>query len=152
MCNTTPCPTDFRCVYVGPCQGIDWAGLCEADGTLRIAGRSDSLVAVGGLKVDLMEIEHELALHPCVREVVVVHAEGGIEAHVGAPEGLTVSELMAFARERLSNFKIPRRIQVVPALPRTANGKLLRSAELLRAAQGAAASSPSAAGSAGGSP
>lgn len=135
----------------------DLAHYCEADGTLRITGRSDSLVAVGGLKVDLMEIEHELALHPCVREVVVVHTESGIEAHVGAPEGLTVSELMAFARERLSNFKIPRRIHVIPALPRTANGKLLRSAELLRAAQAgtrrtAAAGRPSVAGSTGGSP
>nr|WP_228454152.1 fatty acid--CoA ligase family protein [Streptomyces alkaliphilus] len=113
----------------------DLAHYCEADGTLGITGRSDSLVAVGGLKVDLMEVEHELALHPGVREVVVVHAEAGIEAHVGAPDGLTVSELMAFARERLSNFKVPRRIHIVPALPRTANGKLLRSAELLRAAQ-----------------
>ncbi|MER6916685.1 class I adenylate-forming enzyme family protein [Streptomyces sp. NPDC000594] len=115
----------------------DLAHFCERDGTLRITGRSDSLVAIGGLKVDLMEIEHELALHPAVREAVVLHGEEGIEAHIGAPDGVTVSELQSFARERLSNFKIPRRFQVVPALPRTANGKLLRSAGLLRAAYAA---------------
>ena len=45
MCITTPCPTDFRCVYVGPCGGIDWAGVCEDDGTLKYC-ENDALVTV----------------------------------------------------------------------------------------------------------
>ncbi|MEV8535744.1 class I adenylate-forming enzyme family protein [Streptomyces sp. NPDC051211] len=114
----------------------DLTRFCEADGTLRITGRSDSLVAVGGLKVDLMEIEQELARHPAVSEAVVVHGDG-IEAHLAAPDGLSVSEILAFARERLSNFKIPRRFHITTALPRTTNGKLLRTAELLHAAYAA---------------
>ncbi|WP_336320950.1 class I adenylate-forming enzyme family protein [Streptomyces lavendofoliae] len=119
----------------------DLARFCEVDGTLRITGRSDSLVAVGGLKVDLMEIERELARHPAVHEAVVVHGDG-IEAHLAAPDGLTVSEIMAFARKRLSNYKIPRRFHISSALPRTANGKLLRSAEMLHAAYAAGGSPP----------
>ncbi|MCI0386308.1 class I adenylate-forming enzyme family protein [Streptomyces sp. CNQ085] len=114
----------------------DLAGFDENTGALRITGRSDTLVAVGGLKVDLMEIENELAQHPAVREIVVVQSNG-IEAHIGAPDGLTASELLAFARERLSSFKIPRRIHIGPELPRTANGKLLRTAELIHAAYAA---------------
>lgn len=110
--------------------------LCERDeasGCLRVSGRSDSLIAVGGLKVDLMEIESVLAEHPGVREVVVVHGDG-IEAHLALTEGTTVSELTAFARTRLSNYKIPKRFHAVDAVPRTANGKLLRNVQLLHAA------------------
>ncbi|MGW3215582.1 class I adenylate-forming enzyme family protein [Streptomyces parvus] len=114
----------------------DLARFCQGDGTLRITGRSDSLVAVGGLKVDLIEIEQELARHPAVREAVVVHGDG-IEAHLAASDGLSVSEILEFARERLSNFKIPRRFHIRTELPRTANGKLLRTAELLHAAYAA---------------
>ncbi|GLZ32251.1 long-chain-fatty-acid--CoA ligase [Lentzea sp. NBRC 105346] len=109
--------------------------LCTLDGdVLSVTGRADSLVAIGGLKVDLTEIEAVLAEHPAVAEVVVVHGEG-IEAHVGSPDGVCVSDLAAFCRTRLSNYKIPKRFTVLPALPRTANGKLLRNAELLGVAR-----------------
>jgi acyl-coenzyme A synthetase/AMP-(fatty) acid ligase len=106
--------------------------LCEEkSGVLSITGRADSLVVIGGLKIDLTEIEAVLAEHPRVAEVVVMH-DRGIEAHVGSPDGVSVSDLAAFCRTRLSNYKIPKRFTILPALPRTANGKLLRNVELLR--------------------
>ncbi|MFE0173439.1 class I adenylate-forming enzyme family protein [Streptomyces sp. NPDC059002] len=113
----------------------------DANGVLSLHGRTDALVAVGGLKVDLREVELALAGHPDVTEVVVLF-EGAIEAFVGAKDGTTARALQTWCRERLSLYKVPRRFEVAPAIPRTSNGKLLRNRELLLSRMGAAAGAP----------
>ena len=106
----------------------------ELDGCLvTLRGRADSLAVIGGLKVDLTEVEDALRRHPDVDDAVVVLA-GRIEAYVGSARGVSADALLRWCRERLADVKVPKRITVVPALPRTASGKLLRNAAGVRAA------------------
>jgi len=105
-------------------------------GTITITGRSDSLVIIGGLKVNLLEVEAALSLHERVGEVVVLHGEG-IEAYVGARGEIAPGELVQWCKERLANYKVPKRFFVCPALPRTTTGKLIRHLDTLRRAAGA---------------
>jgi 3-hydroxy-4-methylanthranilate adenylyltransferase len=101
------------------------------DGVLTIKGRLDAQVAVGGLKVNLAEVEDLLRAHPAVREVVAVHTDA-IEAYVEGRAHLAGSELMRWCRGRIADFKVPRAIHVVDRLPRTATGKLVRAADAFR--------------------
>ncbi len=106
----------------------------DEHGAVRLLGRSDSLVVIGGLKVDLVEVESVLRQHPRITDVVVVHAES-IEAYVSADsDGPGAGELTGWCRDRLAAYKVPRLIRVLPALPRTSNGKLIRRAQTLRGA------------------
>lgn len=131
--------------YVGLVDPTRWvggwlytrdAGLVDpATGLVTVLGRLDSQVSVGGLKVDLTEVEQTLAELPGVVEVVVVH-DGAIEAFVALDDRLDESGLRHAIAERLAPYKRPRRISVVHKLPRTATGKLVRSLpELRRIAQ-----------------
>jgi acyl-coenzyme A synthetase/AMP-(fatty) acid ligase len=102
---------------------------------LEITGRSDSLVAVGGLKVDLTEVEQILTEHPLIEEAVVVFGDS-IEAHVVTSGELSRGDLLGWCRERLASYKLPRAFHYVARLPRTSNGKVVRNRELLHTAQG----------------
>ncbi|MFG2553366.1 class I adenylate-forming enzyme family protein [Streptomyces sp. NPDC048581] len=108
----------------------------DASGTVLVHGRADSLVVIGGLKVDLSEVENALREHPAVQQAVLVH-EGVTEAYVAMAAGAerpSPEELLRWCRERLADYKLPRLIRVLEALPRTSNGKLLRQAAVLQAA------------------
>ncbi|MER6159902.1 fatty acid--CoA ligase family protein [Streptomyces sp. NPDC001868] len=111
-----------------------------ADGTVTVGGRADSLVVVGGLKVDLTEVEQVLRAHPAVEQAVLVH-EDVTEAYVAVAAGAgspSAEELLRWCRERLADYKLPRVIRLLEALPRTSNGKLVRQAATLQAAAGGA--------------
>ena len=107
-------------------------GRLDADGRLHIAGRKRLLIDVKGDKVDPVEVEDVLAVHPKVREVVVVGVESGVEGEdiikaVVVPDGACQSrELIRFARERLSNFKTPQMVEFRDEIPRSASGEVLR--------------------------
>jgi 3-hydroxy-4-methylanthranilate adenylyltransferase len=100
-------------------------------GLVRILGRRDSQVSVGGLKVDLTEVEHMLAALPEVAGAVVVH-DHSIEAYLVLAEGAQVSAVEREITTRLAAYKRPRRLHVVDQLPRTATGKLVRNQAVLR--------------------
>jgi acyl-coenzyme A synthetase/AMP-(fatty) acid ligase len=105
-------------------------------GAVSVHGRADSLVVIGGLKVDLTEVEHVLREHPAVEQAVLVH-EDVTEAYVAVAAGVerpSAEELLRWCRERLADHKAPRVIRLLETLPRTSNGKLLRQAAALRAA------------------
>ena len=106
-------------------------------GLVTIHGRLDSQVSVGGLKVDLMEVEHTIAGLPGVGAAVVVY-DGGIEAFVAASDPAALDQVEtaveAALTERLAPYKRPKVIHVVEQLPRTATGKLVRDRNVLRAA------------------
>jgi long-chain acyl-CoA synthetase len=105
-----------------------------ADGYVAIAGRKRERILRGGYSVFPAEVEAVLLAHPAVAEAAVVpvpHPELGEEvaafvalrpAAVAGPD-----ELIAWCRERLAGFKYPRRITLLPALPRSATGKILKS-------------------------
>ena len=107
-------------------------------GRVTVLGRRDSQVSIGGLKVDLTEVEQTLAALPTVREAVVVFTAGTIEAYLATEPGTGPEAVHDLVAGRLAGYKRPRSLSFLPALPRTATGKLLRDPAGLRAAATAA--------------
>jgi malonyl-CoA/methylmalonyl-CoA synthetase len=107
-------------------------GTLDADGYLRIQGRSKELIITGGYNVYPREVEDVLREHPGVADAAVAglpDAEWGeiVAAWVvSAGEGLDLEALRAFAAEQLAGYKRPRTIRIVPELPRNALGKVLK--------------------------
>ena len=100
-------------------------------GLVQVLGRRDSQVSVGGLKVDLTEVEHTLAALPEVAGAVVVH-DHAIEAFLVLADGADAAAVEREITTRLAAYKRPRRLHVVEQLPRTATGKLVRDQDVLR--------------------
>jgi acyl-coenzyme A synthetase/AMP-(fatty) acid ligase len=128
--------------YVGladPTRWVDgWlhtkdAGRVDPDtGHLTVLGRLDSQVSVGGLKVDLTEVEQALVAMPEVVEAVVVF-DRAIEAYVVLGDAAHRGQLDELIASRLAAYKRPRAVHVRDRLPRTATGKLVRDTRALRA-------------------
>ena len=114
----------------------DAAEYDQETGLVTVLGRLDSQVAVGGLKVDLTEVEWALTELPGVREAVVSF-DGAVEAYLALDQRVSTGEVEQALAERIAGFKLPRRWHVVPALPRTTTGKPVRDRAALRAAAGA---------------
>ncbi|HEY1918611.1 MAG TPA: long-chain fatty acid--CoA ligase [Streptosporangiaceae bacterium] len=106
-------------------------------GLVRVLGRRDSQVSVGGLKVDLTEVEHTLAALPEVAAAVVVH-DHTIEAYLVLTDGAQTSAVEREITTRLAAYKRPRQLHVVDQLPRTATGKLVRDQTILHSVKGTA--------------
>jgi acyl-coenzyme A synthetase/AMP-(fatty) acid ligase len=102
-------------------------------GLVTINGRLDSQISVGGLKVDLTEVEATLAELPGVLAAVVL-LDDVITAYVQLAPPATAATVQAALTERLAGYKRPRRLHVLAAMPRTTTGKLVRDISLLRAA------------------
>ncbi|MEI7032137.1 fatty acid--CoA ligase family protein [Streptomyces pratensis] len=116
----------------------DAGSLDEATGLLTVHGRLDSQVSIGGLKVDLSEVEASISALPGVSEAVVVHGTG-IEAFVMVEEQAAFDGIAGSLADRLAPYKRPRTLNLLTELPRTATGKPVRNAEILRAAVKSAA-------------
>jgi len=108
-------------------------GYRDSDGYFFITDRKQDMLLVNGINVYPREIEEVLYEFPGVREAAVVgvpDARRGEQARafVVAAEGATVdvAALQAFLRERLADYKVPREIVLLPALPRNATGKVLK--------------------------
>jgi acyl-CoA synthetase (AMP-forming)/AMP-acid ligase II len=109
-------------------------GRLDADGYLYIVGRKKEMVVRGGMNVYADEVEAVLQAHPEVVEAAVIgvpHDVLGedVAAYVALRPEATVStaELKDFAGERLADYKVPRQIHYLPALPRNPGGKVLKS-------------------------
>jgi benzoate-CoA ligase family protein len=108
----------------------------DDEGFFWFAGRSDDMLKVGGIWVSPAEVEHRLLEHPAVESCGVTGREdhdGLVKpvAHVVLRAGIAPSdalafELQQFARQRLAEYKRPRWIEFVDALPLTATGKIQR--------------------------
>jgi acyl-CoA synthetase (AMP-forming)/AMP-acid ligase II len=106
-------------------------GYLDADGFLFLTDRKKDLIIRGGENISPREVEEVLLLFPSVAEAAVV---GAVDREWGEQvvaflvprtgQDLVTEELQGFCRERLAGFKVPRRIQVVPALPLTNVGKI----------------------------
>lgn len=106
-------------------------GVLDEQGYLRLVGRIKELIVRGGEKVAPLEIDQVLQLHPAVAEVAtfgVPHRVYGeeVEAAVELRAPATEAELIAFCRDRLADFKCPKKIHIVERIPRTATGKIQR--------------------------
>lgn len=108
-------------------------GSIDAEGYFFYSDRIKDIVNRGGLKISSMEVEEVLFCHADVREAAVIGAPHpmlgeDVVAFVAAREGRTIEPetLVAFARQNLADYKCPRKIVVVAALPRNAMGKVAK--------------------------
>jgi len=110
-------------------------GYRDADGYYFITDRKKDMLLVNGINVYPREIEEVLYQFPGVKEAAVIgvpdprRGEQPV-AFVVASEGFTLDEkaMLSFLREKLADYKVPRRIEIIPALPRNATGKILKTA------------------------
>jgi malonyl-CoA/methylmalonyl-CoA synthetase len=109
-------------------------GVFDADGYLSILGRAKDLVITGGLNVYPAEVEAALDDLPGVAASAVIgvpHPDFGeaVVACLVPAKGATLAEdnIRAALRDRLAAFKIPKRVLILPDLPRNAMGKVQKS-------------------------
>jgi bile acid-coenzyme A ligase len=118
-------------------------GHLDDDGYLYIADRRVDLILSGGANVYPAEVESALTDHPDIADVVVIglpDPEWGQRVHaIIAPTAADAPpsehDVIAYAKQRLAAYKVPKSVEIVPEIPRTAATKVSRSA--LRAARGA---------------
>ncbi|MGQ0530519.1 MAG: class I adenylate-forming enzyme family protein [Panacagrimonas sp.] len=110
-------------------------GCFDADGFLTLKDRSKDMIISGGSNIYPRVIEEVLLQHPAVREVSVVgrkHAEWGEEvvAFVAAKPGMqvTAAELDALCLDHIARFKRPKLYRMLPSLPKSHYGKILKTA------------------------
>jgi acyl-CoA synthetase (AMP-forming)/AMP-acid ligase II len=108
-------------------------GYLDSDGYLILTGRIKELINRGGEKIAPREIDELLLTHPAVAEAVafgVPHATWGEEvaAAVVLREPQTEAQILGFCKERLADFKRPKKVYIVESIPRTASGKIQRGA------------------------
>ena len=115
-------------------------GSMDERGCLRIAGRSKDMYIVGGFNAYPAEIEAMLLEHPDVRQAAVIGVPDARLGQVGMAfvvprsPALDGAALIAWCRERMANYKVPRLVEVVGELPLTESGKVLKTALEARAA------------------
>lgn len=110
-------------------------GRIDEEGFLYLVGRRGDKIIRGGENVYPLEVEQVLATRPDVQDVVVVGVPERrlgetIKAFIVPAPGATPDpeELRAYARERLAGFKVPVMWEFLEAMPRNANGKIMRRA------------------------
>ena len=111
-------------------------GWVDEDGYLYLTDRKSFMIISGGVNIYPQEIENHLVTHPRVADVAVIggpHEEMGEEviavvqpADMADATDAFRAELGAYAREKLSGVKVPRRIDFMEALPRHDTGKLYK--------------------------
>ncbi len=105
-------------------------GVMAEDGAIAYLGRGDDMMNAGGYRVSPLEVEAAMAAHPAIEDCAAVEVRVKADAsvialaYVGGP--VTAEELASFAAGSLARYKQPRLWCRVDALPRGANGKLLR--------------------------
>jgi long-chain acyl-CoA synthetase len=108
-------------------------GRVDEEGRLFLTGRTKRLIDVRGDKVDPVEVEDVLAVHPKVGEVVVLGVESDVPGEelvkaVVVPAGdAQERELIRYCRERLADYKVPSRVEFREEIPTGPGGKVLRS-------------------------
>ncbi|MET7521105.1 AMP-binding protein [Streptomyces sp. NPDC005248] len=115
-------------------------GFMDRDGWLYVVDRKKDMINASGFKVWPREVEDVLYTHPAVREAAVVGVPDAyrgetVRAYVSLRPGAVVEpgELGSYCKERLAAYKYPREVEILPELPKTASGKILR--RELRSAQ-----------------
>lgn len=114
-------------------------GRLDADGYLHLVGRSTDTIISGGLNIHPGEVEQALLEHEAVAECAVVGEPDprwgqAVAAHVVLRPGhkLDLAGLQAHCSRLLADYKKPRRLHLVPDLPRNAAGKVMRAGLLSR--------------------
>ena len=108
-------------------------GMLDDDGALRISDRKKDLYISGGFNVSPAEVENLLLGFEVIAQVAVVGIHDDRLGEVGAAfvvtrpgTSTTPDEVLAWAREHIANYKVPRRVELVSELPLNASGKVLK--------------------------
>lgn len=108
-------------------------GRLDTDGYLTIVGRNNEMIKSGAYRISPNEIEEVLLQHPDVQEAGVVGIDDPILGQkicavvsLRTTGVLTNQDLMAYCAQRLVQYKRPKVITIVPALPKSPSGKILR--------------------------
>jgi oxalate---CoA ligase len=109
-------------------------GVLDENGYLMLTGRLKEMINRGGEKISPREIDEVLLAHPSVAEAVCFgtpHPTWGEEVAAAVQlkepkESVSEADLLAFCKERLADFKRPKKIHITDAIPRTATGKIQR--------------------------
>ena len=108
-------------------------GVMDERGYLKITDRKKDMIISGGFNAYPAEIENLLLDHPHIAQVAVVGVPDERLGEVGAAfvvaaTGTTPdpAEIVAWAREHMANYKVPRTVRVVDALPFNAGGKVMK--------------------------
>ena len=119
-------------------DGYFWSGDLasrDGEGTVRMHGRSKSVINVGGLKVFPEEVEAALDAHPAISASRVSGAEHPIfgsfpvaELVASDPDAPTpkMLALNRWCEARVASYKVPKRFTWLEEIPRTASGKVIR--------------------------
>ncbi len=118
-------------------------GYRDADGYYFITDRKKDMLLVNGSNVYPREIEEVLHQFPGVKEAAVIGVPDPRKgeqplAYVTPADGVTLNEraLLQYMRRNLADYKVPKRIVFLPALPRNATGKILKTTLREQAAKG----------------
>lgn len=105
----------------------------DDDGYIYFLGRKSGLMKVGGMKVYPLEIVEAVSAHPDVDEVAIISERDPMRGErpkafivLHEDSELTESEMRAFLRKRLADYKIPRKIEFIKELPKTSGGKIIK--------------------------
>jgi acyl-CoA synthetase (AMP-forming)/AMP-acid ligase II len=108
-------------------------GFLDEDEHLHFTGRIKDMIRSGGENVAAEEVETFLVQHPAIRQAAVI---GRSDDRMGevvvavveptSPGAVTEAEVIAYCKEHLANFRVPRAVHFVDAWPTTASGKILK--------------------------
>jgi long-chain acyl-CoA synthetase len=108
-------------------------GFMDETGWLYVVDRKKDMINASGFKVWPREVEDVLYGHPAVREAAVVgvpdaYRGESVKAYVSLRPGVQADpdEIIAYCKERLAAYKYPREVELLPELPKTVSGKILR--------------------------
>ncbi|MFD3699326.1 class I adenylate-forming enzyme family protein [Streptomyces sp. NPDC058646] len=108
-------------------------GFMDAEGWLYVVDRKKDMINASGFKVWPREVEDVLYTHPAVREAAVVgvpdpYRGESVKAYVSLRPGASAdpAELSAYCAARIAAYKYPRQVEILPVLPQTTSGKILR--------------------------
>lgn len=106
-------------------------GRLDANGRLRWVGRHSDMYKCSGFNVASLEVEAFLAQHPAISQVAVVGVPDAAKGEVGAAfvvasgdQTVDLSLIREFCEDRIASYKVPGHVIQLPALPRTASGKV----------------------------
>jgi len=118
-------------------------GVVDGAGCLRIVGRAKDMFIVGGFNAYPAEIENALLRHPDIRQAAVIGVPDARLGEVGVAFVVlrpgadpTAGDIIAWCRDQMANYKVPRAVRFLDALPLNASGKVVKDALRVDAAGG----------------
>jgi len=105
----------------------------DEDGYFWFLSREDDIIKSSAYRIGPEEIEITLATHPAVAEAAVIGVPDEVRGQIAkafvvlkAGQTATSDDLIAYCKGKIATYKLPREVEIVTELPRTATGKLLR--------------------------